>query len=61
VGTRVVTAGTIKGQLVVDRIRAWITDARTVIDVESEVSQSRGMPGSPMLLSIRVTQRVRVR
>jgi hypothetical protein len=61
VGTRVVTAGTIRGQLVVDRVRAWITDARTVIDVESEVSQSRGMPGSPMLLSIRVTQRVRVR
>ena len=61
VGTRVVTAGTIRGQLMVDRVRAWITDAHTVIDVESEVSQSRGMPGSPMLLSIRVTQRVRVR
>jgi hypothetical protein len=61
VGTRVVTAGTIRGQLVVDRIRAWITDARTVIEVESELSQGPGMPGAPMLLNIRVTQRVRVK
>lgn len=58
VGTRVVTAGTIQGQLVVDRVRAWITDARTVIDVESEVSQGPGSK-SAMLLTIRVTQRVR--
>lgn len=61
VGTRVVTAGTIVGHLVMDRVRAWITDAHTVIDVESEVSRGPGMSGAPMLLNIRVTQRVRVR
>lgn len=60
VGTRVVTAGTIRGSLVVDRVRAWITDAHTVIDVDSEVSPGPGATNA-MILAIRVTQRVRVR
>jgi hypothetical protein len=57
-GSRVITAGTMRGVLVVDRERAWIVDARTVIDVQSDVS-----PGAaaPVLLDIRIQQRVRVR
>ena len=61
VGGRVLTAGTIGGTLVVDRARGWITDASTVIDVRSEVSQVPGATGTPMLVDVRVTQRVRVR
>ena len=60
-GTRVVTAGTIRGTMLVDRARAWITDARTVIDVQSEVSPGPVGPSTPMLLDIRIVQRVRVR
>ena len=60
-GTRVVTAGTIRGTMLVDRTRAWITDARTVIDVQSEVSPGPAGAATPMLLDIRIVQRVRVR
>lgn len=60
-GTRVITAGTIRGTMVVDRARAWITDARTVMDVQSEVAPGPAGRGRPMLLDIRIVQRVRVR
>lgn len=60
-GTRVVTAGTLRGTMVVDRDRAWITDARTVMDVQSEVAPGPAGAGKPMLLDIRIEQRVRVR
>jgi len=55
-GTRTITAGTMRGLLVVDRQRAWIVDARTVMDVQSEAS---GTP--PGVLDLRITQRVRAR
>lgn len=62
-GTRVITAGTMLGILVVDRERAWIVDARTVVDVRSDVSP--GPPGtspaSPVLLDLRIRQRMHVR
>jgi hypothetical protein len=60
-GTRVVTAGTLRGTMVVDRSRAWITDARTVMDVQSEVAPGPAGTGPPMLLDIRIEQQVRVR
>lgn len=60
-GTRVITAGTLRGTLVVDRTRAWITDARTVMDVQSEVAPGPAGSGRPMLLDIRIVQRMRVR
>ena len=60
-GTRVITAGTLQGTMVIDRDRAWITDARTVIDVQSEVAPGPAGAGKPMLLDIRIEQRVRVR
>lgn len=60
-GTRVVTAGTLQGTMVIDRDRAWITDARTVIDVQSEVAPGPAGTAKPMLLDIRIEQRVRVR
>jgi hypothetical protein len=60
-GTRVITAGTMRGTMVVDRQRAWITDARTVMDVQSEVAPGPAGAGKPMLLDIRIMQRIRVR
>jgi hypothetical protein len=60
-GTRVITAGTMRGTMVVDRDRAWITDARTVMDVQSEVAPGPAGAGKPMLLDIRIEQTVRVR
>jgi hypothetical protein len=55
-GTRMITAGTMRGSLVVDRHLAWITDARTVIDVQSEVTGA-----TPTILDFRITQRIRAR
>lgn len=60
-GTRVITAGTMRGMLVVDRQRAWIVDARTVMDVQSEVSAGPGSGAAPVLLDLRIQQRVRVK
>ncbi|MES2524314.1 MAG: hypothetical protein V4617_16570 [Gemmatimonadota bacterium] len=60
-GTRVITAGTMSGVFVVDRQRAWIVDARTVIDAQSEVASGPAGPATPMLLEMRIEQRVRVR
>ncbi len=60
-GTRLITAGTLSGHMVVDRTRAWITEARTVMDVQSEVAPGPAGAGRPMLVDIRVEQRVRVR
>ncbi len=57
-GTRVVTAGTLQGTLVVDRDRAWIVDANTIMDVQSDVSPAGT---APVLLDIRIQQRMRVR
>jgi hypothetical protein len=60
-GTRMITAGTVTGVLVVDRQRAWIIDARTMMDVQSEVASGPAGPATPMLLDMRIQQRVRVR
>lgn len=60
-GTRVITAGTMSGVLVVDRQRAWIVDARTIMDVQSEVSAGPGSSAAPVLLDLRIRQRVRVK
>jgi hypothetical protein len=60
-GTRVVTAGTVRGTMVLDRLRAWIVDARTVIDVQSEVTPGPAEMAPPMLLDLRIVQRIHVR
>lgn len=59
-GTRMITAGTVTGLLLVDRQRAWIIDAWTVMDVQSEVASGPAGPATPMLLDMRIRQRVRV-
>lgn len=60
-GTRVITAGTIRGSMRVDRVRAWIMDAGTWMDVVSEVVPGPAVSSTPMLLDIRIEQRIRVR
>lgn len=60
-GTRVITAGTMRGRLVVDRVRAWIIDASTTMDVQSEVEPGPNATGAPMILDMRITQRVRAK
>jgi hypothetical protein len=59
-GTRVVTAGTMRGTLRFDRERRWITEASTTVHLQSEVvATADGSP--PMHVSIRIGQRMRVR
>lgn len=60
-GTRMITAGTMSGILVVDRHRAWIVDARTTIEVQSEVAPGPAGPATPMLLDMRILQHMRVK
>jgi hypothetical protein len=60
-GTRVITAGTIRGSMRVDRVRAWIMDATTEMDVVSEVVPGPAARTAPMLLDLRIEQRLRVR
>lgn len=60
-GTRVITAGTIRGSMRVDRVRAWIMDATTQMDVVSEVVSGPAANAVPVLLDLRIEQRVRVR
>ncbi|MBL0892074.1 MAG: hypothetical protein IBJ19_15880 [Gemmatimonadaceae bacterium] len=60
-GTRVVTAGTMRGIMRVDRERAWIMDARTVLEVQSEVATGPAGAGAPRLFDLRIVQRVQVR
>ena len=60
-GTRVITAGMMRGMLVVDRQRAWIIDARTVMDVQSEVSPGAGGSSPPIVLDLRIQQRIKVK
>ncbi len=58
-GTRVITAGTMRGTLLVDRVRGWIVDARTIMEVQSEVTPGPAGPVMPMLLDMHIVQRVR--
>ncbi|MGV3709784.1 MAG: hypothetical protein ACO1Q7_13195 [Gemmatimonas sp.] len=60
-GTQVITAGTLRGVLVLDRTRGWITEAETAIDVLSEVIPRVGDSAKPRALEIRLQQRMRVR
>jgi hypothetical protein len=48
---------------VVDRERAWIVDARTVVDVRSDVSPGPAgtTPVTPVLLDIRIRQHMHVK
>jgi hypothetical protein len=60
-GTRMITAGTMTGVMLVDRQRAWIVDAYTTIEVHSEVAPGPAGPAAPMLLDMRILQRMRIR
>lgn len=60
-GTRVVTAGTMRGVMRVDRQRAWIMDARTVLEVQSEVASGPAGSSPPRVFDLRIVQRVQVR
>ena len=60
-GTRMITAGTMSGVLLVDRQRAWIVDAFTTIEVQSEVAPGPAGPATPMLLDMRIQQHMKVR
>lgn len=59
-GTRVITDGIMSGTLLLDRVRGWITEADTVIDVISEMVGVTD-PGQSMQAGIRITQQLRVR
>lgn len=61
VGTRVITAGTLRGALCVDRQRAWIVEASTTIDVTSEVVAGPTVTAPPTILAFRLKQQLRVK
>jgi len=60
-GTQVATSGVLHGYLIVDRTRGWITEAETVIEVQSEVTPRVGDTAKARALDIRLLQRMRVR
>lgn len=60
-GTRVLTNGTMRGTLLLDRQRAWIVDALTVMDVQSEVTPTAGSTNAATVLDLRIEQRIRAR
>lgn len=47
--------------MVLDRRRAWIIDARTIIDVQSDVTPASAESANPQLLDVRIVQRMRMR
>lgn len=59
-GTQVATAGVLRGYLILDRARGWITEAETVIEVQSDVTPRPGDSAQSRSLDIRLTQRMRV-
>jgi len=60
-GTQVATAGVLRGYLILDRARGWITEAETVIEVQSDITPGAGDEGKALALDIRLIQKVRVR
>ncbi len=59
-GTQVITDGVMSGTLLLDRVRGWITEANTVIDVVSDVVGTSDA-GQSMQIGIRIRQQLRVR
>lgn len=59
-GTRVIAAGSMEGTLHLDRIRGWITDAQTVIVLQSELVGNADAAPTPAP-GIRITQRLQVK
>ncbi|MEP6834541.1 MAG: hypothetical protein ABJB74_14195 [Gemmatimonas sp.] len=60
-GTQLATSGVIRGFLIVDRTRGWITEAETVIEVQSDVTARVGDAAKARTLDIRLLQKLRVR
>ncbi len=61
-GAHVVTAGTIRGHMQVDRQRAWIVNAVTELEVSSELAAGTGSgaSGAARSVDMRIVQQVRV-
>lgn len=59
-GTRVIAAGSMEGTLHLDRVRGWITDAQTVIVLQSELVGNADAAPTPAP-GIRITQRLQVK
>jgi hypothetical protein len=59
-GAQVATAGTLRGSLVLDRTRGWITEAETIIAVQSDVIPRAGDRTSARSMDIRLSQRLKV-
>ncbi|MEO6446082.1 MAG: hypothetical protein ABIZ91_02310 [Gemmatimonadaceae bacterium] len=53
------TSGSVTGNMLIDRRRGWITDARTVIDLRSLVSPA-GKDSAPIRVRMKITQWMRV-
>ncbi|MDQ6613165.1 MAG: hypothetical protein M3Y64_12080 [Gemmatimonadota bacterium] len=60
-GTQLVTSGLMRGYLVLDRIRGWITEAETIIQVQSDITARGGDRTPARSVDIRLTQRMKIR
>ena len=60
-GTQLVTSGLLRGFLMLDRIRGWITEAETVIQVQSEITARRNDKSPTRSVYIRLIQRMKIR
>lgn len=60
-GTQLATSGVLKGFLILDRTRGWITDAETVIQVQSDIIPGAADESRARSVDIRLRQTVKVR
>ncbi|MEP6780563.1 MAG: hypothetical protein ABJC26_11785, partial [Gemmatimonadaceae bacterium] len=60
-GSQLVTAGQLRGYLLLDRTRGWIVEAETIIQAQSDVTARPGDKNPARSLDIRLTQRMKVR
>ena len=59
VGAKLSSAGILKGEMRVDRMRGWMTDSRATITVNSLLTPPPGAADKPMRFHMRITQHMR--
>lgn len=60
-GTQLATSGVLRGFLILDRTRGWITEAETVIQVQSDITPGSADESKARSVDIRLRQTLKVR
>jgi hypothetical protein len=58
-GTRMTSAGTMTGTVILDRARGWWDDSRIVITINSVITPAMATGGPPVQVRTRITERIR--